>query len=254
MGEILPDGTIGGYSNYCPKCGKTISVNEQGNELGKHDCIMKTPNTPIGMIKLTINGIPLAKQSFRYAVRPKKDGTNFVSKYQPKKVVDKERNLQWDIKSQLAKDFTPFDCPLDVSITFTFPPPKSWNKSQKLLFKSGVRMFKDTKPDLDNLEKIVFDSMQGIVYINDSRVCEKRSRKVYGDVPSIVILIEPIAETKAVSQPKDLFKGMPSESLFNLEPYPCKWCGIMIENGLANAVEHEEKCHAKGIVLTNVKD
>lgn len=210
---------------------------------------MKTPNTPIAPIKLTILGEPMAKQSFRYAVRPKKDGTNFVSKYQPKKVVDKERNLAYDIKSQLAKDFTPFDCPLDVSITFTFPPPKSWSKAQKALFKSGVRMYKDTKPDLDNLEKIVFDSMQGIVYINDSRVCEKRSRKVYGDIPSIVILIEPVSETMAISQPKELFKGMPSESLFTLEPYPCDKCGRLIDCGIENAIKHEDEFHPHFITV-----
>lgn len=39
MGEVLPDGTIGGYSNSCPICKKTIRVNMQGDEIGKHECI-----------------------------------------------------------------------------------------------------------------------------------------------------------------------------------------------------------------------
>ena len=39
MGEILPDGSMGGYSNVCAKCKKTISVNAQGYELGVHECI-----------------------------------------------------------------------------------------------------------------------------------------------------------------------------------------------------------------------
>ncbi len=38
MGEILPDGTIGGYGGYCQKCGKEIKVNSQGNEIGSHYC------------------------------------------------------------------------------------------------------------------------------------------------------------------------------------------------------------------------
>lgn len=43
MGEILPDGTIQGYENYCPHCGKVIKVNAQGNETGpKHICKPKT--------------------------------------------------------------------------------------------------------------------------------------------------------------------------------------------------------------------
>jgi len=38
MGEILPDGSIQGYEGYCPKCGKIIKTNSQGNEMGKHKC------------------------------------------------------------------------------------------------------------------------------------------------------------------------------------------------------------------------
>lgn len=38
MAEELPDGTSQGYANYCQKCGKTISVNIQGNEIGHHEC------------------------------------------------------------------------------------------------------------------------------------------------------------------------------------------------------------------------
>lgn len=38
MGELLPDGTIGGYEGYCPECGKVIKTNMQGEELTTHDC------------------------------------------------------------------------------------------------------------------------------------------------------------------------------------------------------------------------
>lgn len=33
MGEILPDGSIQGYTGICQKCGKNISVNMQGNNI-----------------------------------------------------------------------------------------------------------------------------------------------------------------------------------------------------------------------------
>lgn len=38
MGELLPDGSIGGYEGFCSKCGEVISTNIQGNEIGKHIC------------------------------------------------------------------------------------------------------------------------------------------------------------------------------------------------------------------------
>ena len=43
MGEILPDGTIQGYFNVCPRCGGDIEVNFQGKDMGYHECpILKT--------------------------------------------------------------------------------------------------------------------------------------------------------------------------------------------------------------------
>ena len=38
MGDILPDGSIQGYSGYCQTCNKQIQVNSQGNETGSHIC------------------------------------------------------------------------------------------------------------------------------------------------------------------------------------------------------------------------
>jgi hypothetical protein len=38
MSEVLPDGSIGRYQGYCPKCKAVISTNMQGNEIGYHIC------------------------------------------------------------------------------------------------------------------------------------------------------------------------------------------------------------------------
>lgn len=40
MGDILPDGSIQGYSNYCPKCRATLKTNMQGDFLEDHRCKM----------------------------------------------------------------------------------------------------------------------------------------------------------------------------------------------------------------------
>lgn len=48
MGEILPDGTIQGYFNICPKCKKTREVNIQGDSMG-HEC--KDENLPIQHVR-----------------------------------------------------------------------------------------------------------------------------------------------------------------------------------------------------------
>lgn len=46
MGEILPDGSVGGYAGYCRKCGKQIKVNIQGDEIGGHECLTECYFTP----------------------------------------------------------------------------------------------------------------------------------------------------------------------------------------------------------------
>lgn len=38
MGEILPDGSIQGYSTYCKKCKATIKTNMQGDYDEEHIC------------------------------------------------------------------------------------------------------------------------------------------------------------------------------------------------------------------------
>jgi len=54
-----------------------------------------------------------------------------------------------------------------------------------------VHKYKTTKPDLDNLEKMLWDAMEGIVFINDSLICEKHNViKTYGDTPGYSIILE----------------------------------------------------------------
>lgn len=135
------------------------------------------------MLTFKLLGEPKPKQSFRFAVRKGKDDKTFVQKYQPAEVVQNAHNIAWDIKSQLPLNFIPFDCPIEVEVMFVFSPPSAWSKKKMAELQSGKIIYKDTKPDLDNLEKQLWDAMAGLVYVNDSRICRKTIVKVYGEVP-----------------------------------------------------------------------
>jgi len=56
----------------------------------------------------------------------------------------------------------------------------------------GCRVFKVTKPDLsDNLNKMVFDAMNNLVFKDDSQiVLMENVRKFYGLTPKIIIYLE----------------------------------------------------------------
>lgn len=135
-------------------------------------------------MKVTILGIPKPKQSARFYAKKGKGGKTMIKSYQKQEVKDAEKNMAFSVISQLPKGFVPYDEPIAVDILFVFPPLSSFSKKKKSEIEFGAIYYKDTKPDLtDNLNKGVFDALEGIVFVNDSRICKISSKKIYGLVP-----------------------------------------------------------------------
>ena len=142
-------------------------------------------------LKFKILGIPQPKQSARFAMRKGKGGKSFIHKYQTKEVIQNERNISFDIKSQLPESFVPFDSALKVKVLFVFPPLKNFTKSKLNALTSGATIYKTTKPDLtDNLMKGTMDAMNGIVFTDDAIIAEVESKKIYGFIPRIELEFE----------------------------------------------------------------
>jgi len=141
-------------------------------------------------LKFTILGVPMSKQSARFRTLTRKDGKQMTMSYQPKHIVEGEKNIKYDIKSQLPESFTPFTGEVFIEkLIYYFPPTKAL---EKRVARNPERTFyKTTKPDLtDNLNKALFDAMQGIVYLNDSQICSLNNvSKVYDFKPRIEIVI-----------------------------------------------------------------
>ncbi len=137
-------------------------------------------------IKIKILGIPMPKQSVRSRIAKTKTGQQFIKHYQPEKVKTNERNFAFDAKSQLPKGFTPFTGGVSVKATFIFPPLKQFTKEKLKRLESGEKIHKTTKPDLhDNLMKLTIDSLNGIVFLDDSQIAKVESEKIFGFVPCI---------------------------------------------------------------------
>ena len=131
---------------------------------------------------LIIKGIPLQKQSAKF-VRT----NNFIRSYQPKKVVDWMAQARLQIIEQLPDSHIPYDNEVIINrLVFVFPPLKSWSKTKMKQLESGVVLYKSTKPDLDNLQKQIFDCCTGLVFVDDSRIVRVlQMEKVFGVVPRI---------------------------------------------------------------------
>lgn len=137
------------------------------------------------MLHFTILGIPFAKQSCRF--------TKAGVKYQPAKIKNAENSVRHQVLSQLPAGFEPWSGPISVKrMSFVFPPLKSFSQAKLKALALGAFIPKDTKPDLtDNLQKGIFDSLQGIVYLNDSQICQMHDvQKCYGLTPRIEIELE----------------------------------------------------------------
>lgn len=83
----------------------------------------------------------------------------------------------------------PMRGPLRIEMTFVLPRPK-------LPKKLGMARLPHTKrPDFDNLEKSVVDALTGLCWLDDSQLCDVRTRKFVaaeGEQPHVEIVIRPL--------------------------------------------------------------
>lgn len=88
---------------------------------------------------------------------------------------------------QQLKDFRwPDSSYIAVEVTAFYPIPKSSTKASIAGMQAG-RILPKRKPDIDNVLKIVLDSLNGIAYKDDAQVVRVTGIKKYGFEPKLVI-------------------------------------------------------------------
>ena len=66
--------------------------------------------------------------------------------------------------------------------------PKSFSK-KKTLLAIEKQLLPTSRPDIDNVEKTVFDALKSVAWKDDSQVVETHIRKFYGEQPRIELEI-----------------------------------------------------------------
>lgn len=85
----------------------------------------------------------------------------------------------------------PLEGPLRVDVVFVFPRPSALRWKTKPM----PRIQHISKPDRDNLDKAVLDSLKGLVWIDDCQACDGRIQKwiAAGDEqPHVEVTIEQV--------------------------------------------------------------
>jgi Holliday junction resolvase RusA-like endonuclease len=130
------------------------------------------------MITFIIPGKPQGKD------RPRM-GRGFV--YTTPKTRAYERAIQL-VACEAMKGEAIIEDPVSVNIDIFAPIPESWSNKKKLEAISGL-ITPTVKPDLDNIAKVVLDSMNKIVYDDDKQVVKLSMSKEYSSKPRIGVYV-----------------------------------------------------------------
>lgn len=82
----------------------------------------------------------------------------------------------------------PIDGPVSMTIQAVYRPPSSWSKKRQKAAIEG-QWPKVTKPDTDNIAKLVCDALNGIAYRDDALIADLSVGKNYGAADELRITI-----------------------------------------------------------------
>lgn len=125
----------------------------------------------------------IGKERPRYSQKTKR-------MYTPTKTASFEEKVKWAFKAKYNIETELSTRPFRAKITAIFEPAASLSKKKKeeLLFKVDYTK----KPDVDNIAKIVLDSLNGLAYKDDSQVAELLVLKDYGTENKVIVELEEI--------------------------------------------------------------
>lgn len=133
-------------------------------------------------ITLTIDGKPRGKE------RAKAGKFGFFT---PDRTVDDEANIR-ALGSKAMAGRRPSVGPFKMHLEAVFEVPDGWPSRVKEM--SSLPHL--SAPDLDNIEKLVLDGLNEIVFVDDRQVFEVHKRKRYGEPARIEVVLEEVSTTE----------------------------------------------------------
>lgn len=82
----------------------------------------------------------------------------------------------------------PIEGPVSVRLEIRLSVPRSWPKRRRAAALEG-RIWPTKKPDIDNVEKAVFDGMNGIAWRDDVQAVLVTTVKRFAEVPGVTVYI-----------------------------------------------------------------
>lgn len=135
-------------------------------------------------INFTVMGEPKGKGRPRFC-------RNTGHAITPKDTVNYETLVKMEYTQACGEQMFPDDAMLDMRIKAYYSIPKSASKKRHAAMLSGdIRPTK--KPDMDNVIKIIADSLNKIAYRDDTQIVDCQVRKFYSEKPRVEVMIQTI--------------------------------------------------------------
>lgn len=141
---------------------------------------------PDPVVVIEMLGPPRGKGRPRFRVI-KTRATSFVNTYTDGETRVYEARLAQEARIAMLGKFL-LDEPLCVQVEAFMPIPASFSKSKRAEA-AAMLLVPVTKPDGDNLVKIALDSLNGIVWRDDSIIVRHVLQKLYSDRPRLMVSV-----------------------------------------------------------------
>jgi Holliday junction resolvase RusA-like endonuclease len=107
---------------------------------------------------------------------------SFVQNYTPAKSPANDFKASIRLAAARVYNGSPIEGPLAVRMLWLFPRPGRLRWKTKPM----PRCFHDSRPDAENVAKAVLDALTGLLWCDDSQVCDLRIKKMYaaGEEPA----------------------------------------------------------------------
>lgn len=156
-------------------------------------------------IRIVVYGKPVSKARARTYVLRRKGGAlvTFMGKngkpmpvvksYTPSSTTDAEASIV-AVAQQIVREGRAgrLEGAVEAELWFYRDLPKSCSKKKREAMLAGLER-PSTKPDWDNLGKLVTDALEGVLYANDAALTDVLVRKRYSEQPRTEIVLREVA-------------------------------------------------------------
>ena len=134
----------------------------------------------------------MEKVKLRYTGNRKEGQTEINTKtghaMTPKDTVSYENLVKLEWQTAYGTESFPKEAMLDMRIKAYYRIPKSASKKKRAAMLAGeIRPTK--KPDMDNVVKIIADSLNNLAYYDDTQIVDCQCRKFYSENPRVEVTI-----------------------------------------------------------------